>query len=112
MPVKLENIDPIIKELNNLGNQIQRPVSTPVQHVPVPRQMRKLRPVNWKDIAWDYISYRNIHRTVRTFNLLERNSKLDYWYTILPRWRKQYNAGYEASSFIRAPVYGHVIDKA
>ena len=80
------------------------PTTVVVQNVSTPR-VKKPRPVNWRDITWDYMSYNDIHRTIHKYNLKDHNEKLSY--SILPRWRQQYHTGYEAGTYIKPPVYGY-----
>ena len=77
-----ENLDSAMVEFNQFKARME-PTTVVVQNVSTPR-VKKPRPVNWRDITWDYMSYNDIHRTIRRYNLKDHNEKLSYWYSILP----------------------------
>ena len=64
--IQIQNLDPAVVQFNLLGiGRQMEPTTGVVQVVRAAPRVRKPRPVNWRDIAWDYICYNDILRTVR-----------------------------------------------
>lgn len=96
------------KELQFIKNNVD--VVTDVdQVITPPKRVKKARPENWRDIAWHFIIYGKTFSTIKKYDLLEFNPSIEYWYSMLNRWKKDYLSN-KVIGLAKAPCYGNIID--
>ena len=75
------------------------------------------RPNNWKEIAHDFMAYKNQTKTTIKFGLTiysndeaEQGKNYNYWRSTLNKWKKEWPSAHKFEKDGKLPVYGKAID--
>jgi hypothetical protein len=75
------------------------------------------RPDNWKEIAHDFMVYKNQTKTMIKFGLaidsndeVEQEKHQNYWRSTLNKWKKEWPSAHKFDKDGKFPVYGKAID--
>ena len=105
--MQIDIVNSIGEAINNLGDN----VTTAKLQVPKQKKTYNKRPSEWQEIAIHHQNFKNIDKTIDTYNLLEINPNVSTWAVTLGRWLKDI-LKHKTKNFIRIPVIGEFLDNA